>query len=230
MYDCPGEESSVDEDPPRSGHPAQPELLLGWPPETGGFLILIRAGLCCKKKRLPLLLWCLWSVIQQEPKLLYHTGNCICCVFSSTCLNLISLDFRQLLFSPFHLHFTHTLQYLGNGTSVFDKPRNVPLCIASAEQGLSGEGLPFCPNMFPELLSKSGESCGWSRIGAPLCISGFTCKPWQFAVAFLSAGPGGMPGLGAVTALSIINLMLLLIISKKCKAKGELHKSVNQWA
>lgn len=166
MYDCPGEESSVNEDPPWSEHPAQPELLLGWPPETGGFLILIRAGLCCKKKRLPLLLWCLWSVIQQEPKLLYHTGNCLCCVFSSTCLNLISLDLRQLLFSPFHPRFTHTLQYLGNGTSVFDKPRNVPLCIASAEQGLSGEGLPFCPNMFPELLSKFGESRGQSPIGA----------------------------------------------------------------
>lgn len=35
---------------------------------------------------------------------------------------------------------------------------------------------------------------------------------------------------GSNDALSIINLMLPLIISKKRSAKRELHKSVNHWA
>lgn len=190
----------------------------------------IRAGLCCKKKMLPLLLQCLRSLIQQEPKLLCYTGNCHLFGFSSTCLSLISLDLRQLLFSPIHPRFTQALQYLGHGTSVFDKQRNVPFCIASAVQGLSGEGLPFSSNTFPELLQSLGRAIWDLRLEPPLCASIFSCKPWQFAVAFLSAGPGGTAGLGAAAALSIINLMLPLIISKKRNAEHELHKSVNQWA
>lgn len=116
---------------------------------------------------LPLLLWGSWSAIQQEPKLLYHTGNCLLCGFSSTCLSVICLELRQLLFSPSHPRFTQALQYFGDRTSGFeDKQRNVPLCISSSEQGLRGEGLPFSSNMFLELLQSLGRAVWDLRFAA----------------------------------------------------------------
>ena len=134
--------------------------------KQAAFSYCAEQGYVARRRCCSCFLWHSWALIQQESTLLYHTGNCCLCDFSSTCLSLISLHLRQLLFSPVHPHFAQTLQYLGDETFVFDKQRNVPLCVAGAEQGLSGEGLPFRPNVFPELLSKSGESHGGSQIGA----------------------------------------------------------------
>lgn len=66
-----------------------------------------RAGLCCKKKMLPLLTGWFWSVVQQDPKLLHHSGNCHC-DFSS-CASAWSLCtsgcFSSVLFIPIsHRH------------------------------------------------------------------------------------------------------------------------------
>lgn len=87
------------------------------------------------------------------------------------CFSLISLDLRLLLCSPVHTSHRHCT---GDGTSGFDKQRNVPLWVASAEQNLIRNGFLFCPNMFPEVLSKLGKSLVGSQIGAyALCTLHF---------------------------------------------------------
>lgn len=95
--------------------------------------------------------------------------------------------------SCFSAPFTPALQYLGDGTSVFHKQRYVPLWVASAEQRLSGDGLPFPSNAFPELLQNLGRAIRDLRLEPPQFTFIFTCKPWQFVMA-LSAGPGGTVG------------------------------------
>lgn len=128
-----------------------------------------RAGLCCKK-RLPLLMWFFFISSSAGPQTAAPQWQSPQWLFF-LCFSLISLDLRLLLCSPVHTSHRHCT---GDGTSGFDKQRNVLLWVASAEQSLIRNGFLFCPNMFPEVLSKLGKSLVGSQIGAyALCTLHF---------------------------------------------------------